>query len=132
MRKAVDTNILVRAMVDEGQEENEVAMRILATEQLAVSATVLLEAHWVLTSIYEASRASVSALFAALLGADNIEIEDYDATAEALTAYSAGMDFADALHVFRSVGSEVFLTFDKPLLRRSKRIATPMPLARPN
>ncbi|MBX3568985.1 MAG: type II toxin-antitoxin system VapC family toxin [Rhizobiaceae bacterium] len=133
MRKAIDTNILIRAMVDEGIEENKVAFEVLSTQPLAISVTVLLEAEWVLRSKYKTSRGRVANLFAKLLGADNLDIEDYDAVAEALAAHSEGMDFADALHVFRSPPNcDAFLTFDGPFLSSARRIPTPLPVVRPS
>lgn len=118
-------------MVDEGHEENRIAMKLLESQNLLIPVTALLEAEWVLRSVYGASRAVIGALFSNLLGAANLVIQDYDAVAEALTAHSAGMDFADALHIFRSIDCEAFLTFDKPLIRASQRIPVPLPVVRP-
>lgn len=132
MKRAVDTNILVRTFVDEGTEECRLAIQTMASGRVFVPATVILEAVWVMESIYEASRSRVSGLLASLLGMENVEVDRFNAVAEALEAYSSGFDFADALHLATSAECDVFLTLDKPFLRRARRHNLRMPVIRPS
>ncbi len=132
MRRAVDTNILVRTFVDEGTAECRLAINVMATGNVFVPATVILEAVWVMESSYGASRSTISDLLAWLLGMENVEVDRFDAVAEALEAYSRGFDFADALHLFTSPECDGFLTFDKSFLRRAKRHKLRLPVIRPS
>lgn len=132
MKRAVDTNILIRTFVDEGTEECRLAIQAMASGRVFVPSTVILEAVWVMESNYQASRSTISGLLSALLGMKNLEIDRFDAVAEALDAYSKGFDFADALHLGISPECDVFLTFDKPFLRRAKRYSLRMPVIRPS
>jgi hypothetical protein len=53
-----------------------------------------------------------------LLETREIEIELEEEVAKALQAHRAGMDFADALHLFGTAGrSDVFATFDKAMIK---------------
>lgn len=131
MKRAVDTNILVRTFVDEGTEESRLAMQTMAGSRVFVPATVILEAVWVMESKYEAPWSRIAGLLASLLGMANVDVERFDCVAEALEAYAKGFDFADALHLAMSAECEAFLTFDKPFLRRAKRHALRIPVLRP-
>lgn len=81
---------------------------------------------------YEASRPAISGLLAGLLGMDNVEVDSFDAVAEALDACSKGFDSADALHLATASQCAAFLTFDKTFLRRAKRRGLPVPVIRPS
>jgi predicted nucleic-acid-binding protein len=125
MRKTVDTNVLVRALVDEGGEQSRIAFDCMSKDIVFLPVSVLLETEWVLRSSYRASRDKVADLFRRLLGAENVEIENRQVVAEAVIAHAEGMDFADALHLFRATECDVFMTFDLALRRLNGRTGTP-------
>ncbi|MFT4102514.1 MAG: type II toxin-antitoxin system VapC family toxin [Burkholderiaceae bacterium] len=125
--KALDTNVLVRFFVDDPDDPEAVKQRPAAVAALSarsfVSVTVLLEFEWVLRGFYELPRRQIGAVIRALAGLEHVTIEDRDAVLAALDALDAGVDFADALHVTRSVRAVAFATFDRGLARRGRRAA---------
>jgi predicted nucleic-acid-binding protein len=122
MRRTVDTNVLVRALVHDGSDQSNLAIECLTTGRIHIPTSVLLEAEWIFRSAMSVSRREVTKLFRVLLGQENMEFDDFDLVASAVKAHEAGIDFADALHLYASAGSESFVTFDKTLRRRSRRL----------
>jgi predicted nucleic-acid-binding protein len=122
MRKTVDTNVLVRALVQDGGEQSCKALACVTEERVHVPTTVLLETEWVLRSSFAVSRAKIVELFGSLVGMANVEFDDRTVVSNAIAALREGMDFADALHAFGSGTSGVFLTFDVQLRRKAKRL----------
>jgi predicted nucleic acid-binding protein len=49
-------------------------------------------------------------------------LEDAAIIATALNWMAGGMDFADALHLANAKGSDAFVTFDRGLARRAKKL----------
>lgn len=122
MRRTVDTNVLVRALVHDGSNQSEAAIECITTGRIHIPTSVLLETEWVLRSVMSVSRTEVVRLFQILLGLDEMEFDDFDLVASAVKAHDGGMDFADALHLYAANGSQSFLTFDKSLRRKSRRL----------
>jgi predicted nucleic acid-binding protein len=60
-----------------------------------------------------------------------VDLEDAPAVAQALDWFTAGMDFADALHLASSGGAARFATFDKKLAATAKRLGTTQVIAVP-
>jgi predicted nucleic-acid-binding protein len=114
---AIDTNVIVRALVNDDSGQAAIAAGVLRRPDLWISKTVLLETEWVLRSAYRVDRSSLNAGLRKLLGLPNVEVEDPAAVARAVEAHEAGMDFADALHLASSFNAEVFVTFDRHLSR---------------
>lgn len=120
---AVDTNVLVRFLVEDDAEQSKRAAalfrRALAkSEPILVSDVVLCETVWVLDVAYGVPREEIGKTLADLLRAKGIEICDADLVHRALGAFRAGKgDFAD--YVIReralSAGSERLATFDRRL-----------------
>ena len=121
---AVDTNILVRLLANDDPVQSARAAQLFASEDVFVAKSVMLETEWVLRFTYALSRATIAAALGKLLSADSVTIEGSTAVRSAVDCYAAGMDFADALHLFSSAGAERFLTFDKKLFRIAARAKT--------
>jgi predicted nucleic-acid-binding protein len=123
MSIAIDTNVLVRILVQDPTAPNQcAAARRLVTdataagEPLLVSLCALLETEWVLRSRYRVSRKAMVAAFISMLEAPGIEFE-HDATVEEalyLLDQFPSADFADCLLVARAahLGRSRFVTFD--------------------
>jgi predicted nucleic-acid-binding protein len=112
---AVDTNVLVRAVVRDDKMQAEVAARVLRNASLvAVAVSSLCELIWVLRRKYGLPAAEVAAAIRALLAAGNVEV-DRPAVAAGLTMLDAGGDFADGVIAYegRWLGAETFVSFDK-------------------
>jgi predicted nucleic-acid-binding protein len=115
MRIAVDTNILVRAAVQDHPHQTEVAMREMARAELvALVLPCLCEFAWVLRSVYGFRPADIGIAIRSLLAAGNVEA-NRSAVEAGLAMLDAGGDFADGViaHEGQWLGGETFVSFDK-------------------
>ena len=101
----VDTNVLVRYLVEERdtdtatQLQRAAARRLMESGQtLFVPKSVMLELEWVLRGYYGFAKGQVAQAFEALLQIPSVEIEDRSVVEQALAGLQKGLDFADALH----------------------------------
>ena len=131
MPLAVDTNVLVRALVDDGTEQTQRAVRRFMSEDTFVSVTVLLETEWVLRSKVGLDEKAVNRLFAALAGYEHVEFEDRARILKAIAAHGQGLDFADALHLFAASECRGLCSFDADFRRRAKRLDGAIPVMAP-
>ncbi|WFR97202.1 type II toxin-antitoxin system VapC family toxin [Rhizobium tumorigenes] len=115
--RAIDTNVLVRLLVHNHSVQAQRAGRLLEAFQLVVLPTVMLETEWVLLSRYGVERLRISALLRSVIKFEGFVVIDRVRVVKALEAFAAGMDFADALHVCFTGDGEVFVTFDRDLVR---------------
>lgn len=131
--RAVDTNVLVRALVRDDAAQAAKAEEILARNEVFVPVTVMLELEWVLRSRYGFTAEKVAQALALLCAMPRVSVGEADAVRQAAASVAKGWDFADALHHALSQGCEDFLSFDEQLIKRSAR-AVPKaqpPLKRP-
>lgn len=115
MRIAVDTNILIRAVVCDDAKQAAVAARLLKkAEIIAVSLTCLCEFVWVLRRVYGFGQSDIQAALLTLLNAGNVAVNRPAADA-GLAMLDAGGDFADGVIAFEGkwLGSETFMSFDR-------------------
>jgi predicted nucleic-acid-binding protein len=111
----VDTNVLVRAVVQDDKKQAEAAARLLRrAETIAVSLPCLCEFVWVLRSVYGFGREEIAAAIRALLDAGNVVVNRPAADA-GLAMLEANGDFADGVIAWegRWLGGETFVSFDK-------------------
>lgn len=120
---ALDTNVLVRIVVDDDPAQTRRARALLAREQGFVAMAVLLETEWVLRGVYELTPATIHEIFQRLLGVRGIEVEERARVERAIGWYELGLDFADALHLAATSAAGSFATFDRKLARRASTIA---------
>ncbi|MBD9356026.1 type II toxin-antitoxin system VapC family toxin [Methylomonas albis] len=116
---AFDTNLLVRALVDDHPEQVAVVRQLIDSGSIFISRTVLLETEWVLRARYKKIREQLSAFFFALLEIDNTVVEDAEAVSHALEWYSQGADFANALHL-AACDKAVMHTFDRDFCKSAR------------
>jgi predicted nucleic-acid-binding protein len=131
--RALDTNVLVRALVRDDAEQAAKAEEILTRDEVFVPVTVMLELEWVLRSRYGFTAEKVAQALALLCAMPRVSVGEADAVRQAAARVAKGWDFADALHHALSQGCEDFLSFDEQLIKRSAR-AVPKaqpPLKRP-
>jgi predicted nucleic-acid-binding protein len=115
MRIAVDTNVLVRAVVCDDPKQARVAAKVLTEAKLiAIAVPCLCEFAWVLRRVYEFRPAEVARAIRALLGAANVEM-NRPAVEAGLSTLEAGGDFADGVIAYEGscLGGETFVSFDK-------------------
>jgi predicted nucleic-acid-binding protein len=116
---AFDTNLLVRLLIADHPEQVAVVRRLIASDTVFISRTVLLETERVLRALYKLTRHELSAFFEALLTANNTVIEDIEAVERALIWYLDGADFADALHL-AVCNNATFHTFDRNFCKTAR------------
>lgn len=129
--RAVDTNVVVRLLVNDEPTQAEAAQRAMAAEPAFLPKTVVIELEWVLRSAYGRSRAEIAAAVEGLLAAAGIVVEDAAAVGRAVAWFKDGIDFADALHLASSGHADAFVTFDGDLRRRAARLSVKPPVVAP-
>lgn len=115
MKLAVDTNVLVRAVVRDDPQQARRAIDLLTkAELIAVALPCLCEFVWVLTRVYGFLGADAAQAIRALLATANVEM-NRPAVEAGLAALDAGGDFADGVIAYegRWLGGETFISFDK-------------------
>lgn len=113
---AIDTNVLVRLVVNDDPAQAKVAREQTANGAW-VSNLVLAETTWVLTSSFGRSRAEIIRTIEALLTHPNVALEDAMVVRNALRQFSQSkrVDFADCLilEIARKAGHMPLGTFDR-------------------
>jgi predicted nucleic-acid-binding protein len=120
----VDTNILLRATLDDDPVQSKAAQRLLKglgeAERGFVNLPVLMEFFWVLRSRYRLPQARLAAVMRDLLGVEYIEFESLEVVGKALATYEGGTaDFADMIIALRNreLGAARTFTFDEGAAR---------------
>jgi predicted nucleic-acid-binding protein len=115
MKLAVDTNVLVRAVMRDDLAQASIAARTLTDAALiAVALPSLCEFVWVLLKVYGLTASDAAAAIRALMAASNVQA-NRPAVEAGLAVLDAGGDFADGVIAFegRWLGGETFVSFDK-------------------
>lgn len=115
MKLAVDTNVLVRAVVRDHPAEATIATKVLTSAELiAIALPCLCELVWVLRKVYGFQSADAASAIRALLGAANVEM-NRPAVEAGLALLEAGGDFADGAIAYEGnwLGGATFVSFDK-------------------
>lgn len=115
MKVAVDTNVLIRAVVRDDPAQARVAAKLLTNAELiAIALPCLCEFVWVLRTVYDFQPADAATAIRALLAAANVEM-NRPAVEAGLSVLDAGGDFADGVIAYEGnwLGGEIFVSFDK-------------------
>ncbi len=123
---AVDTNIVVRFLVDDDLRQSEQAVYLFRRETVFLARSVLLETEWVLRRGYKMNPVKIGGALEALIGLPNVVCEDDSGVRQALMWHQAGMDFADALHLAAGSRAAQFITFDQDMIKAAKRLGLPV------
>ncbi len=118
---ALDTNVLVRFLVQDDARQGAAAHRLIrgavdAGGALFVPVTVVLELEWVLRSSFRFDKSGVLQALFGLLGSFELVFESEGAVEAALGQYAdSTADFADCLHAALALmaGEQPLWTFDK-------------------
>lgn len=119
---AIDTNVLVRLLVNDPNEiaQNQFARQLLIAQGEAwVSSIVLIETVWVLQSRYKLAKEEIIAVIEKLISHPRIQLENAARVQEALTLYrAANVGFSDC-SILNAAKNQPFMlyTFDKKLSR---------------
>jgi predicted nucleic-acid-binding protein len=115
---AIDTNVLVRLLVDDEPAQHEAARRFVrnrlsAAEPGYLSLLVLAETYWTLARTYKFGAEAVKTALLAVLDSEQVSVERLDLVRLALA--DPTVDFADHLiHLIgKDAGCLATITFDK-------------------
>jgi predicted nucleic-acid-binding protein len=114
MKVTADSNVLIRAAVQDDLHQARRAAKILAEADLiAVPVPVLCEFVWVLRRGYKRSAADVSDAIRRLMRSVNVSM-NRPAVEAGLSALDAGGNFADGVIAYEGewLGAEEFVSFD--------------------
>lgn len=120
---ALDTNVVVRLLVDDHPEQTRRARRLIEASPVVILPTVLLESEWVLRGAYRLAPRAIAESFRKLLGVPGVTAESAGCVAQAIDWYERGLDFADALHLALARDAEALATFDAKLAKRAARLS---------
>ena len=118
---ALDTNVLVRFLVQDDAAQHQTAHQFIARcvaqgQALHIPVTVVLELEWVLRSRYRFAKHSITQALAGLLASKELTFDAEAALEWALHDYShTSADFADCLHTALAAhaGHSPLWTFDQ-------------------
>jgi predicted nucleic-acid-binding protein len=121
--RSLDTNVLVRFVIDDNAAQSAAAERVLAEshenhERLFISIPALCELAWVLKGGFRQSKVNIVSVIQNLLNDDLFQIESKQQVIVALNLYRTGRaDFADYLigQLALKAGCRDTVTFDKGL-----------------
>lgn len=119
--RAIDTNVLVRALVRDDLAQSLRAEALLSAHNVFIPVTVVLELEWVLRSRYAFSPSVIAQAIQGVAALPNVQLGERAAVLSAAAKAALGWDFADALHHALSEGCDDFVTLDADLVKRSKR-----------
>ena len=114
MKIAVDTNVLVRAVMRDDAKQAALAAKVLRDADLiTVALPCLCELVWVLRRVYKLEASDAASAVRALMAAANVEM-NRPAVELGLSVLEAGGDFADGVIAYegRWLGGETFVSFD--------------------
>lgn len=118
--RAVDTNVLVRLLTRDDPKQAAAADTFVRPGAW-VSHIVLVEAMWVLSSVYGSTPAQVAAAAGMLLEHESLVLQDPDVVEAALQHFrkTPALGFSDCLvlEVARKAGHHPLGTFDRALSR---------------
>lgn len=116
--RAVDTNVLVRLLVRDNEEQARAAERFVAGGAW-VSHLVLAETVWVLDAVYERTALQIGDAIDMLLNHEALTVQDADTVTAALHTFQkrSAVDFSDCLILesARKAGHTPLGTFDRRL-----------------
>lgn len=116
--RAVDTNILVRLVTRDDARQTEAAEAFVAAGAW-VPQLVLVEAMWVLASVYDLGSEKIATAIELLLNHESLTIQDADVVTAALKSFRErpALGFSDCLilEIARKAGHLPLGTFDRNL-----------------
>jgi predicted nucleic-acid-binding protein len=124
---SVDTNVLLRLITSDDDEQFRIASEFVEDSDIYVSLLALVECEWVLRSGYGWSVARIADALRALLSAPRVHAELPNMALWGIERYRAGADFTDMIHLVASRDADGFATFDRRLQQRAGAEA-PVPI----
>jgi predicted nucleic-acid-binding protein len=116
---APDTNVLVRVLTEDDEQQAKTAEAELAAAELIVlPIPMLCELVWVLAQGYRIAAADIAATIRRLVGGANTVV-NRPAVEAGLAHLDAGGDFAHGVIAYegRWLGAEIFVSFDRQAVK---------------
>ena len=118
---SLDTNVLVRHLVEDDERQSGLARKLIkaalkAGETLYIPVTVMLELEWVLRTCFAFDKDKVAATLSSLLASAELSFESEAVVEIALALYKkSAADFADCVHIASAhvAGESPLWTFDR-------------------
>ena len=123
--RAIDANVLVRAIVNDDTAQSARAVALLTEADVYIPVTVMLEVEWVLRSRYAFAPKVIAQAITKITALGNVVVGEREAVLSAANRAAQGWDFAGALHLALSAGCEDFTTLDTDLAKRAAREVAP-------
>jgi predicted nucleic-acid-binding protein len=121
---AVDTNVLIRLLVEDDKAQADAAeLALKQADQIVVSLPVLCEVAWVLRHTYRFDRLRIGFALRSIVSALSAEV-DLPAFDAGMAALDKGGDFADGVinQLASQAGCDGVLTFDRIFARIGGRV----------
>lgn len=115
MKVTADTNVLVRAITEDHEQQSRLAQGTLRKADLiAISVPALCEFVWILSQGYKVPSNKIAEAIRQLINSANVQV-DRPAAEAGLALLDAGGDFADGVIAFEGnwLGADTFVSFDK-------------------
>lgn len=113
----VDTNYIIRYLVNDNIEMAEIAEEILTTKYIFISNEILAEVVYVLFGVYKISKEEISNQLLELISFENISISNIKTIQRTFEIFKTkNLDFVDCLLCAYSIQDEI-VTFDKQLTK---------------
>jgi predicted nucleic-acid-binding protein len=119
MKITADTNVLVRAVTEDDEQQSRAAQTALRRAELvAVTVPALCELVWVLSQGYKIPTSDIAEAIRRLINGTNV-IVNRPAAEAGLALLDAGGDFADGVIAFEGnwLGADTFVSFDRKAVR---------------
>ena len=119
MKITADTNVLVRAITGDDEQQSKVAQADLANaDVVALALPALCELVWVLSRGYRIPSAEIAQTIRSLGNSENVVV-NRPAVEAGLALLDAGGDFADGAIAYEGnwLGADIFLSFDKSAVK---------------
>ena len=111
----IDTNYIVRYLVNDNIEMADIAEEILTTKDVFIANEILAEVVYVLFGVYKISRVDISNQLLELINFDNIFVSNHEVVKKSFEIFkNRNLDFVDCLLCAYSNNDEI-ITFDKKL-----------------
>jgi predicted nucleic-acid-binding protein len=115
MKITADTNVLVRAVTEDHEQQSKAAQTALKKAELvAIAMPALCELVWVLSQGYKIPPAEIAEAIRRLINGANAVV-NRPAAEVGLAVLDAGGDFADGVIAYEGkwLGADTFVSFDK-------------------
>ncbi len=117
---ALDTNILIRLVVDDSPAQSHIAAQLVRDNQVFIAKTVLMESEWLLRHAYRLSRAQIVEFLLAVLDTTNTGVEYHPQVDRAMEWYRQGADFAGAPYL-AVADTALFHIFDHKFCKAARK-----------